>query len=36
MHFANVKRLSQKRRSVTGNAKLDPEDAAHKSKNLAL
>ncbi len=36
MHFANVKRLATKRKSITGNSKLDTEDTIFKSKNLAL
>jgi hypothetical protein len=31
-----VKRLISKRKSITGSSKIDPEDAAYKSKNLAM
>lgn len=36
IHFANVKRLSVKRRSVTGTTKIDSEDAVFKSKNYGM
>lgn len=36
IHFANVKKLSQKRRSVTGTTKIDAEDASQKMKNVVL
>ena len=36
IHFANVKKLSQKRRSVTGTAKIDPDDVSQKVKNIVL
>lgn len=36
MHFANIKRLANKRKSVTGTSKIDLEDAIFKSKNLVF
>lgn len=36
IHFANVKKLAAKRKSVTGSAKLDPEDLSYKMKNVML
>lgn len=36
MHFANVKRLASKRKSVTGTSKIDTDDVLSKSKNISM
>lgn len=36
IHFANAKKLSVKRRSVTGASKIEPEDANYRIKNISI
>lgn len=36
IHFANFKKFSQKRKSVTGQVKLSEEEGSAKIKNLSI